>query len=142
MKTIIATILLTGGLAMAHAHTVLSPENQARSESLFTVPPGMSRIVILRPEDRVALIGTPVKIDGEPLEATIGKSLLFKDVLPGKHKVTAYAQLMKTIEVDVKAGETVYIQQLQTFGRLQRHARLAQLQPAEGQREAWGRSER
>lgn len=142
MKTFIATILLTFAAAGAHATTVLSPEHEATSESLFTVPQGMSRIVILRPEDRVVLIGTEVKIDGEALTSPIGKSLLFKDVAPGKHKVTAYAQDTKTIEVDVKAGETVYVQQRQTFGRLQRHARLAQLQVAEGQREAWGRSAR
>lgn len=140
MKTLIAAILLTSSLTIAHASTVLSPEHVAASGSLFTVPEGLSRIVILRPEDQVVLIGTEVKVDGVPLASPIGKSLLFKDVAPGKHKVTAYAQDTKTIEVDVKAGETVYVQQRQTFGRLQRHARLAQIQVAEGQREAWGRN--
>ena len=140
MKTCIATILLTCSLGGAQANTVLSPEHEATSASLFSVPPGQARIVILRPEDGVVLIGTEVKIDGEPVASPIGKSLLVKDVAPGKHKVTAYAQDTKTIEVDVKAGETVYVQQRQTFGRLQRHARLAQMQVAEGQREAWGRS--
>lgn len=148
MKTRIATILLTlstltaASTAGAHATTVLSPEHEAASGSLFTVPQGRARIVILRPEDRVVLIGTEVKIDGEPLASPIGKSLLVKDVAPGKHKVTAYAQDTKTLEVDLKAGETVYVQQRQTFGRLQRHARLTQIQVAEGQREAWGRGAR
>ena len=142
MKTFIAATLLTSALAGAHANTVLSPEHEAMSQSLFTVPKGVSRIVILRPEYPVAVIGTAVKIDGKALESPVGKSLLFKDVAPGKHKVTAYAQDTKTIEVNVKAGETVYVQQRQSFGRLQRHARLAQIQVAEGQREAWGRSER
>ncbi len=142
MKTFITMTLLALSLTGVHANTVLMPEHEAPSQSLFTVPQGMSRIVILRPEDRVVLIGTEVKIDGEPLAAPIGKSLLFKDVVPGKHTVTAYAQDTKTIEVDLKAGETVYVQQRQTFGRLQRHARLTPIRVAEGEREAWGRGAR
>ncbi len=142
MKTFLTMTLLTLSLTGVHANTVLMPEHETPSQSLFTVPQGMSRIVILRPEDRVALIGTAVKIDGEPLASPIGKSLLVKDVLPGKHTVTAYAQNKKTIEVDLKAGEIAYVQQFQSFGRLQRHARLTPIRVAEGEREAWGRGER
>ena len=142
MKTLVTMTLLALNLTGAHANTVLMPEHETPSQSLFTVPQGMSRIVILRPEDRGVLIGTPVKIDGEPLASPIGKSLLVKDVVPGKHTVTAYAQNKKTIEVDIKAGEIAYVQQYQSFGRLQRHARLKQIQMSQGEREAWGRSER
>ena len=142
MKTFIATAVLALGLTAAHATTVLSPEHEATSQKLFTVAHDMARIVILRPEDGVVVIGTGVKIDGMPLQSRVGKLLLFKDEAPGKHKVTAYAQDTKTIEVDARAGETVYVQQRESFGRLQRYARLAQIRTAQGQREAWGRSER
>lgn len=140
MKNLIAATLLAFGVAGAYATTALSPEHQAASEALFAVPQGMSRIVILRPEDRVVVIGTDLKIDGVSLAAPIGKSVLVKDVAPGKHTVTAYAQDKKTIEVDAKPGETVYIQQRQTFGRLQRHAKLMKIHVAQGEREAWGRN--
>ncbi len=140
MKNITVATLLALGLTGACATTALRPEHQAASEALFAVPQGMSRIVILRPEDRVVVIGTDLKIDGVSLAMPIGKSVLFKDVAPGKHTVTAYAQDKKTIEIHAKPGETVYIQQRQTFGRLQRHAKLMQVHAAQGEREAWGRN--
>lgn len=140
MKNLIAAGYLLGLATIGASATVLSPEHEALSQSLFTVPEGQARIVILRAEDATAVIGTDVKIDGVSLESPIGKSLLMKDVEPGKHKITAYAQRMVTIEVEAKAGEIVYVQQRQTFGRLQRHAKLKQIQMSQGEREAWGRN--
>jgi hypothetical protein len=64
---------------------------------------------------------------------TMGRQYIYFPVSPGKHKVISEANNTKTIMIDVKAGETIFIKQNTTRGRGFNQDFLEILDPEEGE---------
>ena len=100
----------------------------------FVAPTEKAGIYVYRNESMGAAVTMHVDLDGVPIGQTAAKTFLYKEIAPGKHKITSTAENTDLIEIDAKPGTLSYIWQEVKMGILSARTKLSQVSEAEGKK--------
>lgn len=109
------------------------PGEDARLKT-FPVKPNVAGVYVYRNEVMGAAITIPVDLDGEHLGRTASKTYFYKEVAPGKHKVTSRAENDEVLEFDTIAGKLYFIWQEIKMGLFQPRTKLHLMNDEEGRK--------
>lgn len=127
-------IALFATLLSACASVPMGDEN--RDEHLKTFPKvaqDKAGLYIYRNESIGGGVKMEVDVDGQQIGTTARNTYLYKELAPGKHKVTSHAENTDTLEVDLKPGTLSYIWQEVKMGILFARSKLHLVSEKEGQ---------
>lgn len=66
-------------------------------------------VYVYRNENFGAAVKIDVKVDGALLGQTVAKTFLYKEVLPGNHRIASISEDTDTVEINAEAGKLYYI---------------------------------
>lgn len=132
---VIALSLLTGC-----ATTTPSPENMAEEVSGYNLPKQSdaesSLVYVVRPSSLGTLVRFNVFLDDKEASSEMGwnrgSQYIYFYVNPGKHTVFSNAENWAEISIDVKAGETVFVEQIPAMGFIMARNSLEHLSEVKG----------
>ncbi len=120
-------ILLTGCSAVQKATT----EADAQAKTL-AAPGDKALVYIVRPNPLGLAIRFNVNCDDTYIGATGGQRFIYTYQSPGKHTFSSKAENTATLEVELAAGQTYYIEQIPKMGLIMARNQLALLDEATG----------
>jgi hypothetical protein len=131
VKRIGATLVVAFVLAGCASVPLVSPEEDARVKSL-PVAPDRAGIFIFRDGWGAPGVKLQVSLDGAPLGQTVPRTYLFREVAPGRHVVTSWAENADTLELDVAAGSFAFVRQEPVMGFWSARSKLHLVDETEG----------
>ena len=130
-------LFVTLAVALALAGCASVPMGDSAQDTAlkeFRVAPNKAGIYIYRNESIGGGVKMDVQINGADIGQTAAKTYLYKEVAPGKHKVSSKAENTDTVEVDVKPGTLAYIWQEAKMGVLYARTKLHVVSEADGKK--------
>lgn len=131
-----APLILIACILTGCTCTPLGDGDAKRDRWLKTFPePDAERagLYIYRNESTAGAIWIEIEIDGQEIGRTARKTYLYKDVPPGRHRITSNAENSDSIEIDFQPGTLNYVWQEVSTGNLYARSRLHQMSEADGQ---------
>lgn len=107
----LALVLALAGPLAACSHYRIVVADPPPLDALADPPDGLGQICVLRPHSLGALLTVPVRDSGLLVGATRGPSYFCYLAHPGPHHVTSKTDRERAVDVAVRAGETVFLQQ-------------------------------
>ncbi len=95
-------------------------------------PTGNALVYIIRDSAFGFAIKMDVFIDEQPIGHTWAKSYLQAVLAPGHHTILSKSENKATLELDVQAGQTFYVQQQIKMGALYARSKLVLFDEAKG----------
>ena len=101
---------------------------------LRTMKPEVDKalVYVLRPTAFGYICDLPVKINGKGIGSTGAKTFLYASLDPGSYKITSYGENETTLPMEMKAGQTYYIQQQIKMGLTSCRTQLKRLNDTSG----------
>mgnify|MGYP001032684962 CR=1 FL=1 len=91
-------------------------------------------IYVYRNENFGAAVKMDVKVDDALLGQTVAKTFLYKEVLPGNHRIASISENTDTVEINAEAGKLYYIWQEVKMGVLYARTKLHLVSDEEGKK--------
>lgn len=126
-------IALTAGL-VGCASVQMGDAKQDAALKTFGVKPDTAGIYVYRNENFGGAVRMDVEIDGQAVGQTAAKTFIYKEVAPGKHKITSKSENADTVEVDAAGGKLYYIWQEVKMGVLYARTKLHLVGEEEGKK--------
>lgn len=126
MQSTAFLLLVVGGLFGCSSVPMGDSQRDAELKK-FVNPAEKAGIYIYRNENFGAANTMHIDVDNVPVGQTAAKTYLYKEVNPGKHKVTSTAENTDTIEIEVKQGTLSFIWQEVKMGLFAARTKLYQV---------------
>jgi hypothetical protein len=107
----------------------------AQDASLKTFPApaaGKAGVYVYRNETMGAAVRLNLAVDGQALGSTASKTYFYKELTPGKHSVTSYAENTDKLDFDAVAGKLYFVWQEVKMGLFAPRTQLKLMTDAEG----------
>ncbi|WP_374406914.1 DUF2846 domain-containing protein [Hydrogenophaga sp.] len=131
----LSAALLAAVLSTGCASVNMADATQDAARKTFTAPADKAGIYVYRNETFGAAIKMPVAVDGQLIGQTAANTYLYKEVVPGKHKIESLTEgADNKLEVDVKPGTLTYIWQEVKMGMWAAASKLHLVSPEQGKK--------
>ncbi len=128
MKKILLIALVIAGLFFSGCSRVELPSPTVMKENTagYTLPHKVKNdkavVYLIRPESAQSVLNFNVYLDGQKdsdeMGHTNGKEYIYFYVTPGKHTIYSKGESYRSMDIDVKAGEVIFIEQEEVMGLL------------------------
>ncbi len=121
----LVAVVLLGVISVGCSRSQIpSPEVMNSSTKGYVLPhkveEGKAVVYVLRPESAQSVINFNIYLDGQKdsdeMGHTNGKEYIYFYVTPGKHTIYSKGESFKSIDIDIKAEEVVFIEQEEIMG--------------------------
>lgn len=109
------------------------PAQDAALKSFPAASAGKAGVYIYRNETMGAAVKLNLAVDGQALGSTASKTYFYKELPPGKHTVTSYAENTDAVDFEAVAGKLYYVWQEVKMGLFAPRTKLHLVQDTEGQ---------
>lgn len=133
MKKFLALAFLSLNL-VGCASVSMGDAKQDAALKTFKAPSDKAALYIYRNETMGAAMKMGVTVDGISIGQTAANTYLYKEVAPGKHKVTSQSENDSTVEVDAKPGTILYLWQEVKMGFFGARSKLQVVDQTTGQK--------
>lgn len=131
---VLALALLVAGCAATRP----APEGQEEAAKRHAPDPASAGVYVYRDERFGGDIPMEVMLDGVPVGRTLGHTFFFKEVPPGRHRISSTYGRDAALELEMEAGRLYYLWQEVTVGADGVRSQLHRVEPEVG-REAVAR---
>lgn len=122
-RSLMASLAITGLLAgCGTLH--MADDQQDAARKAFAVAPDKAGLYVYRNEHMGGMVTMKLSIDGAPAGRTGAMTYVYRDVTPGRHKLTSHAENDDSIEFDAKPGTLTFIWQEVKMGLLSARTKL------------------
>ena len=140
MNTLIKSAILIIAISITGCATLPSPEKMRAEVASYTLPQlpkeGQAIVYVVRPSTLGGLIRFNVFVDDKEPESEMGytrsSQYIYFNLKPGEHQIMSKAENWAETNVNVKAGDIIFIQQEPTMGIIMARNSLFKLQDYEG----------
>jgi hypothetical protein len=109
------------------------PAQDAALKNFPTASAGKAGVYIYRNETIGGAVKLNLSVDGQTLGSTAPKTYFYKEVTPGKHTVTSYAENTDAVDFNAVAGKLYYVWQEVKMGVFTPRTKLHLVQDTDGQ---------
>jgi hypothetical protein len=140
VKKIKIFFLISISLFLAGCATVPSVDVMKSEIQAFNLPKlpkdGSAIVYVVRPSVMGSLIRFNVFVDNQEAKSEVGftrgSQYIYFDVMPGKRKILSKAENWAETEVDVSAGDIIFIQQVPEMGLIMARNSIFRIDDVQG----------
>lgn len=122
-RFLLATLLIAAALSGCGT-LQMADDQQDAARKTFAVPPDKAGLYVYRNERFGGAVMMNVSVDGKPAGRTGAMTYLYRELAPGRYRVTSHAENDDTVEFDAKPGTLTFIWQEVKMGVLSARSKL------------------
>ena len=134
-STLSAMAAMAVALSLTGCGTIqMADTSQDAARKTFAAPTDKAGLYVYRNEHLGGVSLMPVSLDGKDIGRTGAMTYLYKELAPGRHKVTSHAENDDSLEFEAKPGTLVYVWQEVKMGLLSARSKLHLVSEEQGRK--------